>query len=73
MSAFNEVVADWLDGVGRSDLARKARRRELPEIETQHAHQQYSRVFSEKIDRNEYFRDVLGLEIVPPPVRPSEL
>jgi hypothetical protein len=58
---MRDYVKSWLTGVGRSDLARKADRDELPELLTQEAKDEFARFQRKETSPNDFLREILGI------------
>ncbi len=58
---MREYVKNWLVGVGRSDLARKADRDELPELLTQEAKDEFTKFQRKETSPNDFLREILGI------------
>lgn len=62
---MREYVKSWLTGVGRSDLARKAVRDELPELLTQEAKDEFAKFQRKEASPNDFLREILGIGTTP--------
>lgn len=62
---MREYVKNWLTGVGRPDLARKAGRDELPELLTQEAKDEFAKFQRQEASPNDFLREILGIDVLP--------
>lgn len=58
---MRDYVKNWLVGVGRSDLARKADRDELPELLTQESKDMFAKFQRKEASPDDYLREILGI------------
>jgi hypothetical protein len=58
---MREYVMGWLTGVGRSDLARKADRDELPELLTQESRDMFTKFQRSEASPNDFLWEVFGI------------
>lgn len=63
MMPSTEYVKDWLTGIGRRDLARKADRAELPELLTPEADGKFAEWRRGAIHRDEFLGEIVGIDI----------
>jgi hypothetical protein len=59
---MKEYVKGWLNGVGRPDLARKADRDELPELNTAEAVALFSEFQKKNASPNDFLSQILGID-----------
>ncbi|NTF17506.1 hypothetical protein G6L37_03785 [Agrobacterium rubi] len=62
---MNKYVKNWLTGVGRPDLARKADIGDLPELRTEEARNLFSAFQRGEASSAEFLEDVFGIEARP--------
>jgi hypothetical protein len=58
----HEYVKGWLNGVGRPDLARKADRDELPELNSEAAVVLFAEFQQKKASPNDFLSVILGID-----------
>jgi len=58
---MKHYIREWLVGVGRADLARKADADELPELKTPEARECFARFQQGKVSPSEFLHEIMGL------------
>lgn len=59
-------VKNWLEGAGRPDLARKVDRGELPELDSDEAHDLFRAFQQGTSSPADFLEEVFGIDVRPP-------
>lgn len=63
---IRNYVSNWLNGIGRPDMAKKAESNKLPELNTPEAKELFARWQRNEISREECLDAILSIEIAGP-------